>query len=136
MSGAVVASTRLADGCWLVREQPDAPARVPTLVEVVRNALRTRHYSRRTEKAYVAWIRRYILFHGKRHPREMSAPEVSRFLTALAVEGKVTASTQNQALSALLFLYRNVLGVELRGSTISCARAARDAFRWSSRVKR
>ena len=113
MSGAVVASTRLADGCWLVREQPDAPARVPTLVEVVRNALRTRHYSRRTEKAYVAWIRRYILFHGKRHPREMSAPEVSRFLTALAVEGKVTASTQNQALSALLFLYRNVLGVEL-----------------------
>jgi len=113
MSGAVVASTRRADGPWLVRERAHAPARIPTLVEVVRTALRTRHYSRRTEKAYVGWIRRYILFHAKRHPREMGAPEVSRFLTALAVEGMVTASTQNQALSALLFLYRHVLGVTL-----------------------
>jgi integron integrase len=79
----------------------------------VRDPLRTRHYSRRTEDAYVAWIRRYIIFHGKRHPAELGAPEVTRFLTSLAVDGRVAASTQNQALSALLFLYRDVLGVEL-----------------------
>ena len=63
--------------------------------------MRARHYSRRTEKAYVAWIRRYILFHGKRHPSEMGAPELTRYLSSLAVEGNVAASTQNQALSAL-----------------------------------
>jgi integron integrase len=79
----------------------------------VRDALRTRHYSRRTEQAYVAWIRRFIFFHGKRHPAELGGPEVTRFLSALAVEGRVAASTQNQALSALLFLYRDVLGVDL-----------------------
>jgi integron integrase len=106
-------SCAVADGRWLVRERAGVPARVPTLIDVARDALRTRHYSRRTEKAYVGWIRRYVSFHGKRHPREMGAPEVTRFLTALAVEAKVTASTQNQALGALLFLYRNVLGVEL-----------------------
>src|SRR5207247_293665 len=72
-----------------------------------------RHYSRRTEKAYVHWIKRYIFFHAKRHPAEMGAAEVTAFLTSLAVKGKVAASTQNQALSALLFLYREVLGVEL-----------------------
>jgi Phage integrase, N-terminal SAM-like domain len=70
--------------------------RVPTLIHVARDVLRTRHYSRRTEKAYIAWIRRYVLFHGKRHPREMGAPEATRFLTALAVDRRVTASTQNQ----------------------------------------
>src|SRR5262249_59429607 len=70
-------------------------------------------YSRRTEEAYVAWIRRFILFHGKRHPAEMSAPEVTRFLNWLAVDRHVAASTQNQALGALLFLYRFVLHVEL-----------------------
>ena len=75
------------------------------LLDRVRDALRLRHYSRRTERAYVAWIRRYVLFHGKRHPAEMGAEEVSRFLSALAVEGRVSASTQNQALAALLFLY-------------------------------
>jgi len=112
MSGAVACSARRADG-WLVRESPHAPPRVPTLIDVVRDVLRTRHYSRRTEKAYIAWIRRYVLFHGKRHPREMGAAEATRFLTALAVEGRVTASTQNQALSALLFLYCHVLGGEL-----------------------
>ena len=68
---------------------------------------------RRTEEAYVAWIRRYILFHGKRHPSGMGAPEITRFLTSLAVDGKVAASTQNHALSALLFLYRAVLEVEV-----------------------
>ena len=78
----------------------------PRLLDRVRAALRIRHYSRRTEKAYVAWILRYILFHGKRHPVEMGAPELTRFLSSLAVDRKGAASTQNQALSALLFLYR------------------------------
>jgi site-specific recombinase XerD len=85
----------------------------PRLLDRVREAIRARHYSRRTEKAYVHWIRRYILFHGKRHPAEMGAAEVTSFLTSLAVDGKVAASTQNQALSALLFLYREVLVIEL-----------------------
>ncbi|WP_175304622.1 integron integrase [Candidatus Nitrospira nitrificans] len=89
------------------------PPPPPRLLDRVRAAIRTRHYSRRTEKAYVGWIRRYILFHGKRHPAEMGASEVTRFLSSLAVEGQVAASTQNQAVSALLFLYREVLGQEL-----------------------
>lgn len=75
----------------------------------MRLAVRTRHYSVRTEEAYVAWIRRFIVFHGKRHPMEMGEAEIGQFLSALAREGKVSASTQNQALSALLFLYREVL---------------------------
>ena len=75
----------------------------------VRGQLRTLHYSIRTEHAYVGWIRRFILFHGKRHPSEMGEPEVRAFLTTLAVEGEVAASTQNQAFSALLFLYKVVL---------------------------
>lgn len=75
------------------------------MLDRVRDAIRARHYSVRTELAYVAWIRRFILFHGKRHPVEMGGPEVARFLSNLATEGKVSASTQNQALSALLFLY-------------------------------
>src|SRR3989338_5157135 len=97
----------------VVREArpPDAPR--PRLLDRVREAIRARHYSRRTEEAYVAWIRRYIVFHGKRHPAEMGAPEVTKFLTSLAVDGQVAVSTQNQALSALLFLYKNVLEVDL-----------------------
>jgi site-specific recombinase XerD len=92
-----------------VREAaPPGPPK-PRLLDRVRAAIRARHYSRRTEKTYVAWIRRYIVFHGKRHPAEMGAAEVTQFLTALAVERNVAASTQNQALSALLFLYREVL---------------------------
>jgi Phage integrase, N-terminal SAM-like domain len=79
----------------------------------VREAVRLRHGSRSTEKSYVGWIRRYILFNGKRHPVEMGAPEVTRFLSFLAVQGKVAGSTQNQALSALLFLYRHVLHQDL-----------------------
>ena len=86
---------------------PTAPA--PRLLDRVRHELQARHYSRRTEKAYVGWIKRYIFFHRKRHPAEMGASEVTQFLTALAVERKVAASTQNQALGALLFLYREVL---------------------------
>ncbi|MDY6957348.1 MAG: phage integrase N-terminal SAM-like domain-containing protein [Pseudomonadota bacterium] len=75
--------------------------------------MRVRHYSYRTEQAYLDWARRYILFHGKRHPAEMSAVEVGAFLTYLAIDRQVSASTQNQAKAALLFLYREVLGVEL-----------------------
>src|SRR6202043_1272056 len=85
----------------------------PKLLDQVRQLLRVRRYSLRTEEAYVAWIRRYILFHGKRHPAELAEAEVSAFLSALALEGRVAASTQNQALSALLFLYKEVLGREL-----------------------
>jgi len=99
-----------APATTLVAREPEPPASTsPRLLDRVREAVRARHYSRRTEKAYVAWIRRFIFFHGKRHPREMGAAEVTRYLSSLAVEGNVAASTQNQALSALLFLYREVL---------------------------
>ena len=91
---------------------PDTPS-PPRLLDQVRERLRTKHYSILTENQYVFWIRRFILFHGKRHPREMGAPEVEAFLSDLAVNGQVAAAMQNQALSALLFLYREVLGVEL-----------------------
>ena len=83
------------------------------LIERLREAIRSRHYSRRTEKTYWYWIRYFVLFHGKRHPAEMGAAEVSAFLSWLATDRNVAAATQNQALSALLFLYRVVLGVEL-----------------------
>lgn len=89
----------------------DAPT--PRLLDEVRRRLRVKHYSLRTEQAYVAWIRRFIIANGRRHPREMGGPEVERFLSTLAVAGKVAASTQNQALSAILFLYREVLGEDL-----------------------
>jgi len=102
-----------AEGACLAREHAGEVPRAAKLIDVVRDALRARHYSRRTEKAYIGWIRRYILFHGKRHPRELGAAEVTRFLTALAVDAKVSGSTQNQALAALLFLYREVVRVEL-----------------------
>ncbi|MBI3301777.1 MAG: integron integrase [Deltaproteobacteria bacterium] len=81
----------------------------PKLLDQVRAVIRTRHYSLRTEEVYVHWIKRFILFHGTRHPRDMGKEELSRFLSALAVDGHVSASTQNQALNALLFLYRCVL---------------------------
>ncbi len=85
----------------------------PRLLDQVRDRIRLKHYSIRTEDTYVEWIRRFILFHDKRHPREMGAAEVESFLTHLAVQGRVAASTQNQAKSALLFLYKEVLGEEL-----------------------
>src|SRR3989440_3501626 len=81
----------------------------PKLLDRVRWRLRVKHYSIRTEQAYVDWIRRFILFHHKRHPNEMREPEITQFLTHLAVQKNVAASTQNQALSALLFLYQQVL---------------------------
>lgn len=85
----------------------------PKLLDRVRDAVRTRHYSRRTEEAYIGWIRRYIVFHRKTHPTQMGASEISQFLTWLAVQRRVSASTQNQALSALLFLYKEVMRVEI-----------------------
>lgn len=93
-------------------ESPSTP-QPPKLLDQVRDRIRVKHYSIRTETQYLQWIRRFILFHDKRHPRDMGAGEVEAFLTHLAVEGRVAASTQNQALSALLFLYREVLGINL-----------------------
>jgi integron integrase len=86
-----------------------APPARPKLLDLVRAAVRVRHLSPRTEEAYVAWVKRFVRFHGLRHPAALGGPEVSRFLSHLAVAGGVSASTQNQALSALLFLYRDVL---------------------------
>lgn len=85
----------------------------PKLLDGMRALLRTRHYSIRTEDAYVQWARRFILYQGKRHPSMMGAPEINEFLSHLAVDRNVSASTQNQALSAILFLYREVLGEEV-----------------------
>ncbi|HEV2290818.1 MAG TPA: phage integrase N-terminal SAM-like domain-containing protein, partial [Gemmatimonadales bacterium] len=82
-----------------------------TLIARMREVLRTRHYSRRTEGAYVGWVRRYVRHYGRRHPREMGGSEVAEFLSWLARERQVSAATQNQALAALLFLYRDVLRV-------------------------
>ena len=94
-------------------ERPEkSTATPPSLLDQVRDHLRVKHYSLRTEQAYVGWIRRYIIFHGKRHPAEMGKPELEAFLTSLAVQRNVSASTQTQALSALLFLYKEVLGLE------------------------
>ena len=85
----------------------------PGLIDVVRSKIRAKRYSLRTEQAYTGWVRRFISSNGWRHPREMGAVEVESFLSRLAGEGAVSASTQNQALSALLFLYREVLKVDL-----------------------
>ena len=83
------------------------------LLDQVRDRLRVKHYSMKTETLYVHWIKRFILFHGKRHPADMGSSEIEAFLTHLAVDGQVSASTQNQALSALLFLYKEVLVLDL-----------------------
>lgn len=83
------------------------------LFKEVQIRIRARHLSLRTEKTYLHWIRRFVRFHDRRHPRQMGAPEVEAFLTALAVKNQVVASTQNQALAAILFLYRDVLGIDL-----------------------
>jgi integron integrase len=92
---------------------PTTPASQPRLLEQLRSAIRMKHYSRRTEEAYARWVVRFVRFHGIRHPRELGVTEIHAFLSHLAVSGKVAASTQNQALAALLFLYRRVLGVDL-----------------------
>ncbi|MEJ2363031.1 MAG: integron integrase [Gammaproteobacteria bacterium] len=94
-------------------DKASAVANRPRLLEQVRHSLRVKHYSLRTEQSYIYWIRYFIRFHKKRHPAEMGAPEVEAFLTHLAVNRKVSPSTQNQALSAILYLYKQVLKVEL-----------------------
>jgi integron integrase len=112
----VLPSMTSSDFTPLLRENitPQTSSRQPPkLLDQVRAKIRLKHYSIRTEQAYVDWIRRFVLFHDKRHPAEMGATEVEAFLTHLAVRGKVAASTQNQARSALLFLYKEVLGHEL-----------------------
>ena len=86
---------------------------MPKLLEQVRDSIRARHYSLRTEETYLRWVRDFILFHRKRHPKELGAADVGGYLTHLAVRRNVSASTQNQALSALLFLYKEVLGIKL-----------------------
>jgi integron integrase len=85
----------------------------PQVLDRVRQAIRTRHYSHRTEKAYIGWIKRFILFHNRRNPEEMGEKEISQFLSSLANDSHVSASTQNQALNALLFLYQEVLGKKI-----------------------
>ncbi len=97
----------------VVPAKPPTASGKPKLLEQLRRALRSRHYSRRTEQAYCRWVKRFIFFHRVRHPKGMGEPEINAFLTHLAVEDKVSASTQNQALSALLFLYRHVLEREV-----------------------
>ena len=114
-------------GGWVREGSPfisgvGAPA--PRLLDRLREAMR--HYSRRTEKAYVAWVRRFVLFHDKRHPQEMGQAEVSAFLSHLATQGRVSASTQNQALSALLCLYAQMLNQEI-GWLADVVRAKRPA---------
>ena len=83
------------------------------LLDQYSEALRNRHYSLRTEKTYISWVRQYILYHGKRHPREMGVTEINDFITFLVNQKTISASTQNQAISAILFLYRSVLNIQL-----------------------
>ena len=85
----------------------------PKLLDEVHQAIRMRHYSPKTEESYIHWIKRFIFFHNKRHPAEMSEKEIAQFLSNLASELHVSASTQNQALNAILFLYRDVLRKEI-----------------------
>ena len=92
-----------------------SPTAAPRLLVQLRHAIRLHQYSPRTEEAYTGWVRRFVRFNGMRHPAELGAPDVTRFLTHLASAGRVSASTQTQALSALLFLYRHVIGYELEG---------------------
>jgi hypothetical protein len=115
MTGTSVSPTYAAvlSTLLVVKETTLPTPKPPRLLDQVRQAVRARHYSRRTEKAYVAWVRRYVLFHAKRHPSEMGAAEISQYLSSLAVKDNVAASTQNQALSGLLFLYREVLKQDL-----------------------
>jgi len=108
--------TRSHGGKNMPASNPDGHlegARTPKLLDLLRDSLRARHYSRRTEATYAQWVRRFIYFHKVRHPQEMGEPEINAFLTHLAVKDKVSASTQNQALCALLFLYRHVIGREV-----------------------
>jgi len=93
--------------------KPAPPPQGKKLLDQYRDQIRLKQYSPRTEKTYTHWVREYILFHNKRHPREMNVTEINQFITHLVVERKASASTQNQAISAILFLYRNLLNIEL-----------------------
>ncbi len=93
------------------------------LLDIVREKIRFKHYSMRTEQSYVGWIKRYILFHNKRHPKEMGKVEIEQFLTWLAVKQKVSPATQNQAFSAILFLYKEILGFDMSEWNIQALRA-------------
>ncbi len=113
-AGIVSGPLAAPDEAWLARERPATPPRgKPRLLDRVREAVRTRHFSPLTEKAYVGWTKRFVIFHGMRHPEQMREREINQFLSNLAMEKKVSASTQRQALSALIFLYKRVLGLEL-----------------------
>ncbi|NEQ47669.1 MAG: hypothetical protein F6K00_30650 [Leptolyngbya sp. SIOISBB] len=96
------------------------------LLEQVRDVMRLRHYAYRTEATYIHWIKRYILFHHKQHPREMGRCEIEAFLTDLAVNQQVAAATQNQALNAILFLYQKVLEIDITGINAVRASAPRN----------
>ncbi len=95
----------------------------PKLLDQMKNTLRRKHYAYRTEKTYLNWARRYILYHKKRHPSEMGIPEIENYLTYLAIERNVAASTQNQALAGILFLYTQVLKIEIDPKEINASRA-------------
>jgi site-specific recombinase XerD len=101
------------NGSRLERSPLAATQPRPKLLDQVRQAIRTRHYSPKTEESYVHWIKRFIFFHNRRHPVEMSEKEIAQFLSSLASELHVSAATQNQALNAILFLYRDVLRKEI-----------------------
>jgi len=103
--------------------QPRAAQQGPRLLDRVRSRLRALHYSKRTEEAYVGWLVRFIRFHGMRHPSTLGGPEVEKFLSYLATDRRVAASTQNQALAAILFLYKHILDSEL--PTLNAVRAKR-----------
>jgi integron integrase len=103
-------------------QNPPSSPQNKKLLDLYREALRTKHYAHRTEDTYLAWVRQYILYHHKRHPREMGVAEINQFITHLAVERNFAASTQNQALSAVLFLYRHVLNLELDETALTALR--------------
>ena len=114
-------STDRTFSTFLIAERPTSRK----LLDVYRDALRVKHYSPRTEDTYVAWVKNFILFHNKRHPREMGVDEIGQFLTHLAAEKDVSASTQNQAFSAILFLYRHTLHIELEEAALARFRPQR-----------
>lgn len=125
-SGSEAGQARISRTAWTGPKAAER-RRSPRLLDQMRQALRSRHYSRRTEDSYCTWVKRFILFHKVRHPGEMGEKEINEFLSRLAIEGKVSASTQNQALSAILFLYRRVLRREIGdlGEVIRARRAKR-----------
>ena len=93
------------------------------LLDIVRDKVRVKHYSLSTERTYIHWIKHYIFYHNKKHPIEMAKPEIETFLTHLAVERKVSPTTQNEAFSAILFLYKEVLGIDMSSWNIQALRA-------------